>query len=117
MTGTTLTITDDDAAPGVVLALADDSIAENGGSTTVTATLSHPSSAATTVTVTAVPGFYTVGADAIIVIAAGDTSNAADPVTIDAVNDAIDNVPDRAGDGGGRWPRTPRLPPNRRPWP
>ena len=101
VTGTTLTITDDDAAPGVVLALADDSIAENGGSTTVTATLSHPSSAATTVTVTAVPGFYTVGADAIIVIAAGDTSNAADPVTIDAVNDAIDNVPDRAGTVAG----------------
>ena len=101
VTGTTLTITDDDDAPGVVLALADDSIAENGGSTTVTATLSHPSSAATTVTVTAVPGFYTVGADAIIVIAAGDTSNAADPVTIDAVNDAIDNVPDRAGTVAG----------------
>ena len=101
VTGTTLTITDDDAAPGVTLALADDSIAENGGSTTVTATLSHPSSAATTVTVTGVSGLYTAGADATIVIAAGATANAADTATIEAVNDAIDNVPDRAGTVAG----------------
>ena len=97
----TLTITDDEAAPTVTLALADASIAENGGSTTVTATLSHPSSAATTVTVTAVSGLYTAGADATIVIAAGATANAADTATIEAVNDAIDNVPDRAGTVAG----------------
>ena len=93
----TLTITDDDDAPTVTLALTDASIAEAGGSTTVTATLSHPSSAATTLTVTGVRDLYTAGADATIVIAAGATANAADPATINAVNDAIDNVPDRTG--------------------
>ena len=49
----TLTIADDDGAPAVTLALADTAINENGGATTVTAALSHPSSAETTVTVTA----------------------------------------------------------------
>ena len=73
----TLTITDDDAAPGVTLTLSASSISENGGGSTVTATLTRPSSAATTVTVTAVTGFYTVGSDATIVIAAGETANAA----------------------------------------
>ena len=57
----TLTIADDDAAPAATLAVADSAIAEDGGTTTVTATLSHPSSAATTVTVTGVTGFYTAG--------------------------------------------------------
>ena len=83
----TLTLTDDDAAPGVTLALSPTSVSENGGVSTVTATLSHPSSAATTVTVTAVDGAYTVGSDATIVIAAGETANATDSVTITAVND------------------------------
>ena len=92
----TLTITDDDAAPTVALAVADSAITENGGTTTVSATLSHPSSAATTVTVQAVTGFYTVGQDAEIVIAAGSTTNAADTVTVRAVNDTIDNVGDRS---------------------
>ena len=55
------TITDDDAAPTVELALSHSSISENGGAATVTATLSHPSSAATTVTVTGVTGFYAAG--------------------------------------------------------
>ena len=85
------TVTDDDP-PMVTLALAASSIAENGGATTVTATLSSASSADTTVTVTAVSGFYTVGADATITIAAGSTSNASDTVTITAVDDDIDNV-------------------------
>ena len=92
----TLTIEDDEAAPGVTLAVADSAIAENGGTTTVTATLSHASSAATTITVTAVTGAYTVGSDATIEIGAGETANAADSVTITAVNDAIDNVGDRS---------------------
>ena len=91
----TLTIEDDEAAPTVSLAVADTAIAENGGTTTVTAKLSHASSAATTITVTAVNGSYTVGADATIEIAAGDTSNATDTATITAVNDAIDNVVNR----------------------
>ena len=89
------TITDDDGAPSVTLALAASSIPENGGTTAVSATLSHPSSAATTVTVTAVSGFYTVGPDAVIVIAAGSTSSATDTATITAVDDAIDNAVSR----------------------
>ena len=94
-TAVTLTIADDDDAPGVTLALSSTSIPENGGTTSVGATLSHPSSAATTVTVTAVSGFYTVGPDAVIVIAAGSTSNATDTATIAAVDDAIDNAVNR----------------------
>ena len=92
----TLTIADDDAVPAVTLALADSSIAENGGTTTVMAALSHASSAATTVTVTAVSGAYTAGPDATIVIAAGETANASDTATITAVNDDVDNVGDRS---------------------
>ncbi len=92
----TLTIADDDAVPAVTLALADSSIAENGGTTTVTAALSHASSAATTVTVTAVAGAYTAGSDATIVVAAGETANASDTATITAVNDDVDNVGDRS---------------------
>ena len=92
----TLTIEDDEAAPGVTLAVADSSIAEDGGTTTVTATLSHASSAATTVTVTAIDGSYTVGEDATIEIASGETANAADTVTITAVDDDVDNVGDRS---------------------
>ena len=91
-----VTTTDDDDAPGVVLAVSPSSIVENGGEATVTATLSRVSSAATTVTVTAVSGFYTVGSDAVIVIAAGSTANASDTVTVTAVNNATD-APDRAG--------------------
>ena len=87
--GVMLTLTDDDDAPGVTLTLSAASIAENGGETTVSAALSHPSSAATTVTVTAVTGAYTVGSDALIVIAAGDTVNAADTATVEAVDDSV----------------------------
>ena len=74
-----VTTTDDET-----LALAPASMAENGGVSTVTATLSHPSGAATTVTVTVAAG-YTVGSDAVIVIAAGETANASDVATIAAV--------------------------------
>ena len=56
-----------------------------------TVTLSRASGAATTVTVTPESGFYTVGSDAAIVIAAGSTSNATDTATIAAVDDAIHN--------------------------
>ena len=94
VTGATLTLTDDEAAPTVALALSSTSISENGGASMVTATLTHPSSAATTVTVTAVSGFYTVDSDATIVIAAGLTAAASDTVAIAAVNNARDE-PDR----------------------
>ncbi len=94
VTGATLTLTDDDGAPGVTLSLSPSSISENGGASTVTATLSHPSSAATTVTVTAVTGFYTVGSDATIAIAAGLTAAASDTAAIAAADNATDE-PDR----------------------
>ena len=90
----TLTMTDDDAAPGVTLSLSDASIGESGGTSTVSAVLSHPSSAATTVTVTAVSGAFTVpsGAAGAIVIPAGGTTAATDTVTaVDNDVDAPDN--------------------------
>ena len=101
----TLTITDDDDAPTVTLSLSDSTIDESGSGNvaTVSATLSHPSSAATTVTVTPVANVYTVapGAGATIVIAAGQTANAADTATITAVDDAIDNPADRTATVAG----------------
>ena len=90
----TLAIADDDDAPTVVLSVSPSSIAEAGGVATVSATLSHPSSEPTTVAVTAVAGAYTVGPDASIVIAAGQTVNAADTATLTAVDNDVD-APDR----------------------
>ena len=81
--------TDDETAPDVTLALAPTSIAENGGTTTVRATLTRASGAATTVTVTPEAGAYTVGADAIIVIPAEQTANSGDTATVIAVDDTI----------------------------
>ena len=89
VTGATLAITDDDAGPGVTLSLDPSSIAEPGGVSTVSATLSHPSSEPSTVTVTAVSGAYTVGTDATIVIAAGATTAASDTATIRVVDDDL----------------------------
>ena len=89
VTGAALTVRDDDAAPGATLALDPASIAEPSGVSTVSATLSHPSSQPSTVTVTAVSGAYTVGTDATIVIAAGATTAASDTALITAVNDDL----------------------------
>ena len=86
----TLTITDDEAAPTVTLAANPASISENGAVSTVTATLSHKSSAITTITVRPVSGAYTVGADSTITIAAGSTANASDNVVITAINNTRD---------------------------
>ena len=80
------TITDNDPAPTVTLSVADASISENGGSTTVSATLSHASSEATTITISPVANAYTVGSDATIAIAAGETENSSDTATINAVD-------------------------------
>jgi hypothetical protein len=55
VTETTVTITDNDAAPTVTLVLSANPISENLGVSTVTATLSHPSSEDTTVEVSAAP--------------------------------------------------------------
>ncbi len=85
----TLTLTDDDGAPGVVLSVNPSSVSENGGASAVSATLSHPSSEPSTVTVTAVAGAYTVGSDATITIAAGSTTAASDTAAIAGVNDDV----------------------------
>ena len=50
-----VTTTDDEDAPTVTLVLMPSSISENGEVSTITATLSHPSSAITTITVSATP--------------------------------------------------------------
>ena len=81
----------------VTLALTPSSISENGGMSTVTATLAHPLSAATTITVRPVAGAYTVAADSTITIAAGSTANASDTVVITAVDNTQD-APNRGVD-------------------
>ena len=86
---TTVTITDDDDAPTVSLSLSASSIAE-GESATVTARLSHPSSADTTVTVSA-PGVTVTGNP--LTIPAGDESSSGS-VTL-ASSDNAEDGPDR----------------------
>ena len=92
-----VTTTDDDGPPGVALALDPSSIAESGAGNvaTVTARLSHPSGAATTVAVAAASGVFTVGAGAagVVVVAAGATTST-DTATVTAVDDDTD-APDR----------------------
>ena len=98
----TLTVADDDDGPRVTLSVSPGSISENGGTATVTATLTHPSSAATRITVTPKSGVYTIGwvdrtvngvptgfFDSTIVIAAGQTANASDTALIVAVDDDV----------------------------
>ena len=87
--------TDDDGPPTVTLSLNPTSIAESGGTAAVGATLSRPSGAATTVTVTAQANVFTVpsGAGGTIIVAAGQTTTT-DTATITAVDndaDAADN--------------------------
>ncbi len=89
-TGTgTGTITDNDEEPTVTLHLIDNSISETG-TAAVSASLSHASSVATTITITPVADLYTVGIDSKITIAAGRTANALDTATITAVNNNKD---------------------------
>ena len=85
-----LTLTDDDARPQAALAVMPDTISENGGRATVTATLSGKSSAAISVVVNPKSGFFNVvGLDRTIVIAAGQTTNVSDTVTVEAVDDDV----------------------------
>ena len=97
MTGTTVGITDDDAAPTVTLSLSDTSIAEDGGVATVTAGLSHASSVATTVTVgvspdsPAVAGDYGISANQELTIAAGRTASTG-TVTVTGVDNDVDTA-------------------------
>ena len=97
VTGTSLTITDDEVTPTVTLVLMPTTINESGGtnSSTVTATLSGKSSVAVTLTVAAVAGADTVAADFTVTtnktltIAAGATTSAG-TVTITAVDNDVD---------------------------
>ena len=98
----TLTIEDDEPPPTVTLTLDDSSIRESDDDsttneeeheTTVTATLSHPSSEATTVTITAAPGDFTLSASGRLTIPAGETDSSA-AVTLTAVDNNID-APDK----------------------
>ncbi len=98
VTETRLTITDDDAAPTVTLNLSSSSISENGGSTTVTATLNHPSGEETTITILVDPTSPATASDVmlsenLLTIAAGETSSTG-AVTITAVNNQVD-APDK----------------------
>ena len=88
-----LDIQDDDPEPTVTLHLGVDSIGENDGYTTVTATLSHPSSEATTVTITPAPGDFTLSANGVLTIPAGDEASSGS-VTLTAMNDNTD-APDK----------------------
>ena len=104
------TINDDDATPTVTLKLTPGSIAENGGTSTVAATLSGASSQAVTLTVAvaavspAVSGDIALSENKTLTIAAGETSTGA--VTVTARDNDAD-APDKAftvsaGASGGR---------------
>ena len=92
----TLTIRDDESFPGVALVLSPSEIDESGATnqTTVTATLTRASTAATTITVAAAPGANTVAGDftlsnnPVLTIAAGATTSTG-TVTITAVDNSV----------------------------
>ena len=84
----TLAIRDDDGAPEVTLRLTPSTIAEGGGTSAVTASLSHASSAVTTVTVSAAPaGGYALDGR-LLTIAAGATASTG-AVTVTALDDDV----------------------------
>ena len=92
------TIAAGEAAPTVPLNLSPSSIGENGGSSRITASLSGPSSAETTVTVSAAPG---AGADPGDYSLSGTTltipslqTTSAGALTLSAIDDEVD-VPDK----------------------
>ena len=97
VTGTSLTITDDEGTPTVTLVLTPGTINESGdtNSSTVTATLSGKSSVAVTLTVAAAAGAdtasgdFTVTANKTLTIAEGATTSTG-AVTITAVDNDID---------------------------
>ena len=94
-----LTISDDEAAPGVTLVLLPSAIDEDGGVARLTARLGHPSSADTTLTVALTPAAPAVAGDveltagAVLNIEAGATEST-ETVTITAVNNTVD-TPDK----------------------
>ncbi len=93
------TIINDDDDPKVTLVLSPDTIDENGGTSTVTARLDHPSSEETTVTVSVAPvlpaeeGDYKLSENRALTIEAGGTTSTGE-VTITAEdNDVV--APDK----------------------
>ena len=90
VTEATLTITDDDT-PRVTLTLSTSSIAENGGTTTVTATQDRPDNADTRVTISVTPtspataSDYRLSANTTLTIPAGQRSSTG-IITITAIN-------------------------------
>ena len=106
VTGTEVRIFDDGAAPTVTLLLSPNAIRETDDSgtpgveehkTTVTASLNHASSVATTVTISvdldspATSSDYSLSAGKVLTIAAGSTSSTGS-VTITAVNNDVDEA-------------------------
>ena len=95
VTDTEVEITDDDDTPSVTLALSSTSISENGGISTVTASLDHASSEDTTVTVSAAPVTpassldYSLSTNTVLTIAAGATASSG-TVTITGVDNDVD---------------------------
>ena len=83
-----LLITDDEGPPSVTLTLMPTSISEDGSeSSTLTVTLSHPSSEATTVTVSADPAADVTPSSPMLTILAGEREGT---VTLTAVDNDID---------------------------
>ena len=92
--GLTVTIVDDDPSPVVTLELSPGAISEDGGVSTVTATLDRPSSGRTTVDVTAAPvapavaGDYRLSGNKRLTIAAGQTASTG-TVTVTGVDNEV----------------------------
>ena len=94
--GQTVTITDDEAAPEVTLVLNPDSIAEDDGTSTVTATLSSAITEPFTVTVAVEPNAPAVAEDFVLsggtLSFAAETTESTGEVTITAVNNDVDQA-------------------------
>ena len=94
VTGTALTITDDDPAPVVMLTVSPASISEAGDISTVTARLDRPSSEETTVMITTQPqapattSDYTLSTNRTLTIAAGSKMSTGE-VTITSVDNGV----------------------------
>ena len=86
-----VTVTDDEATPVATLALTPDAIAESGAGnvSTVTATLSHASAAAVTLTVAVPNGSPVTRSGSALTIAAGSTGSTG-AVTLTAVDNSAD---------------------------
>ena len=110
--------TDANAAPGVTLALSDDSIGENGGVSTVTATVSPASAAAFTVTVAAaavspaVAADFRLSANTVLSFAENATTSTGS-VTITGVDNDVDAADKTVTVSGTVSATSVTAPPNR----